>query len=140
MSEEEKQTPETEPVQETTEPAAEEMKQDSAEKAGKAKKESKKKDKGYTLTQEQMEAAELAAKQLESVKDQFVRLSAEYDNYRKRTAKEKDSLYQDAKADTIREFLAVYDNLERAMWMRWRYAPGDFAAIMTGRRWRGPFR
>jgi len=115
MSEEEKQTPETEPVQETTEPAAEEMKQDSAEKAGKAKKESKKKDKGYTLTQEQMEAAELAAKQLESVKDQFVRLSAEYDNYRKRTAKEKDSLYQDAKADTIREFLAVYDNLERAM-------------------------
>ena len=61
-----------------------------------------------------MEAAELAAKQLESVKDQFVRLSAEYDNYRKRTAKEKDGLYQDAKADTIKEFLAVYDNLERA--------------------------
>ena len=58
---------------------------------------------------------ELAAKQLESVKDQFVRLTAEYDNYRKRTAKEKDSLYQDAKADTIREFLAVYDNLERAV-------------------------
>ena len=62
-----------------------------------------------------MEAAELAAKQLESVKDQFVRLTAEYDNYRKRTAKEKDALYQDAKADTIREFLAVYDNLERAV-------------------------
>jgi len=114
MSEEEKQTPETEPVQETAEPAAEETKQDSAEKAGKPKKESKKKEK-YTLTQEQMEAAELAAKQLESVKDQFVRLSAEYDNYRKRTAKEKESLYEDAKADTIREFLAVYDNLERAM-------------------------
>ena len=62
-----------------------------------------------------MEAAELAAEQLESVKDQFVRLTAEYDNYRKRTAKEKDSLYQDAKADTIKEFLAVYDNLERAL-------------------------
>ena len=64
---------------------------------------------------EQMEAAELAARQLESVKDQFVRLTAEYDNYRKRTAKEKDNLYQDAKADTIKEFLAVYDNLERAV-------------------------
>ena len=62
-----------------------------------------------------MEAAELAARQLESVKDQFVRLTAEYDNYRKRTAKEKDNLYQDAKADTIKEFLAVYDNLERAV-------------------------
>ena len=61
-----------------------------------------------------MEAAELAAKQLESVKDQFVRLTAEYDNYRKRTTKEKENIYQDAKGDTIKEFLAVYDNLERA--------------------------
>ena len=61
-----------------------------------------------------MEAAELAAKQLESVKDQFVRLTAEYDNYRKRTTKEKENLYQDAKGDTIKESLAVYDNLERA--------------------------
>ena len=85
--------------------------------AGKAEKPRgrKKKEKTYTLTQAQMEAAELAAKQLESVKDQFVRLTAEYDNYRKRTAKEKDALYQDAKADTIKEFLAVYDNLERAV-------------------------
>ena len=86
-----------------------------AEKTEKAPKGRKKKEKTYTLTREQMEAAELAAKQLESVKDQFVRLTAEYDNYRKRTAKEKDSLYQDAKADTIKEFLAVYDNLERAV-------------------------
>ena len=73
------------------------------------------KEKTYTLTREQMEAAELAARQLESVKDQFVRLTAEYDNYRKRTAKEKDSIYQDARADTVKEFLAVYDNLERAV-------------------------
>lgn len=57
---------------------------------------------------------ELAAKQLESVKDQFIRQTAEYENYRKRTTKEKEGIYQDAKADTIKEFLAVYDNLERA--------------------------
>ena len=57
---------------------------------------------------------ELVAKQLESVKDQFVRQTAEYENYRKRTTKEKENIYQDAKADTIKEFLAVYDNLERA--------------------------
>ena len=88
--------------------------QEPAEKTGKSKKK-KEKEKTYTLTQRQMEAAELAAKQLESVKDQFVRLTAEYDNYRKRTTKEKDNIYQDAKADTIKEFLAVYDNLERAM-------------------------
>ena len=75
----------------------------------------KEKEKTYTLTREQMEAAELAAKQLETVKDQYTRLAAEYDNYRKRTAKEKESIYQDAKIDTIQEFLAVYDNLERAV-------------------------
>ena len=85
------------------------------EKEERTKKEPKKKEKTYTLTREQMESAELAAKQLASVKDQFVRLTAEYDNYRKRTAKEKDSIYQDAKADTVKEFLAVYDNLERAV-------------------------
>ena len=63
----------------------------------------------------QSESADPLLTELESVKDQFVRLTAEYDNYRKRTAKEKDNLYQDAKADTIKEFLAVYDNLERAL-------------------------
>jgi len=59
---------------------------------------------GIHLTREQVEQMELAAKQLESVKEQFVRLTAEYDNYRKRTTKEKDNIYQDAKADTIKEF------------------------------------
>ena len=58
---------------------------------------------------------ELAVKQLETTKDQFTRLSAEYDNYRKRTTKEKDNIYQDAKADTVEAFLDVYDNLVRAV-------------------------
>lgn len=48
-------------------------------------------------------------------KEQFLRLAAEYDNYRKRTAKEKESLWADAKADTVQAFLPVYDNLERAL-------------------------
>ena len=119
MSEETKQPAEETPEEPKEQPQEEappaEESAESAEKAEKAPKGKKKKEKTYTLTQAQMEAAELAAEQLESVKDQFVRLTAEYDNYRKRTAKEKDSLYQDAKADTIREFLAVYDNLERAV-------------------------
>ena len=75
---------------------------------------SKKKKGGITFTKEQVEQMEQAVKQLETTKDQFARLAAEYDNYRKRTAKEKETLYQDAKAETIKEFLAVYDNLERA--------------------------
>ena len=110
---EEQAAPQEAPQEEA--PPAEE--QSAGETAGKAEKArgKKKKEKTYTLTQAQMEAAELAAQQLESVKDQFVRLTAEYDNYRKRTAKEKDNLYQDAKADTIKAFLGVYDNLERAV-------------------------
>ena len=109
MSEETKQpTPEEEIPAEETAPVEE-----TAEKA--EKKAKKKKEKTYTLTREQMEAAELAVKQLEASKEQFVRLTAEYDNYRKRTAKEKDNIYQDAKIDTVKEFLAVYDNLERAV-------------------------
>ena len=48
-------------------------------------------------------------------KEQFLRLAAEYDNYRKRTAKEKENLWTDAKADTVQAFLPVYDNLERAV-------------------------
>ena len=48
-------------------------------------------------------------------KEQFLRLAAEYDNYRKRTAKEKENLWTDAKADTVQAFLPVYDNLERAL-------------------------
>ena len=121
MNEETKQpaeeTPEEpkEAPQEETSPAGEAAEPDEkAEKPPKGKKK-KEKEKTYTLTAEQMEAAEKAVKQLESVKDQFVRLTAEYDNYRKRTAKEKENLYQDAKADTIKAFLEVYDNLERAV-------------------------
>ena len=108
LEQEEPETPETQAGPEQEAPQAEEE----AEKT--EKKPKKKKEKGYTFTREQVEQMELAAKQLESVKDQFTRLTAEYDNYRKRTTKEKDGIYQDAKADTIKAFLAVYDNLERA--------------------------
>ena len=68
----------------------------------------------FTFTREQVEQMEQAAKQAEINREHLVRVTAEYENYRKRTVKEKESLYQTAKADTIREFLAVYDNLERA--------------------------
>ena len=56
----------------------------------------------FTVTREQMEKMEGLAKQLAEEHDQYLRLAAEYDNYRKRTAKEKESLYGDAKADTVK--------------------------------------
>ena len=76
----------------------------------------------FTVTREQMELMEGLAGQLAAANDQHLRLLAEYDNYRKRTQKEKETIYQDAKMDTIKKFLAVYDNLERGVA---QYAEGD---------------
>ncbi len=53
--------------------------------------------------------------QVAQQEDKFLRLAAEYDNYRRRTAKEKESIWNDAKADAAVAFLPVYDNLERAL-------------------------
>lgn len=113
MSEETKEPLEETPVTAETAETEQEKTPENQEPEKKAKKKEKK-EKGITFTREQVEKMELAVKQLESVKDQFTRLNAEYDNYRKRTTKEKDGIYQDAKGDTIKTFLAVYDNLERA--------------------------
>ena len=55
-------------------------------------------------------AAEYAA-----LNDKYLRLCAEYDNFRKRSQKERDSLYADIKAETLKKFLPVYDNLVRAL-------------------------
>ena len=44
-----------------------------------------------------------------------MRLAAEYDNFRKRTAKEKEQSYTNGKADAVEKLLPVYDNLERAL-------------------------
>ena len=69
----------------------------------------------FTVTKEQMEKMEGLAKALAEEQDKYLRLAAEYDNYRKRTAKEKESIYADAKIDTIKGMLGVYDNLERGI-------------------------
>ena len=47
--------------------------------------------------------------------DAYLRLAAEFDNFRKRTAKEKEASYGNGKADAIAKLLPVYDDLERAM-------------------------
>ena len=47
--------------------------------------------------------------------DSYLRLAADYDNFRKRTVKEKEASYGNGKADTVGKLLPVYDNLERAL-------------------------
>ena len=69
----------------------------------------------FTVTREQMEKMEGLAKLVSDVNDKYLRLAAEYDNYRKRTAREKEHVYSDAKIDTIKPFLGVLDNLERGV-------------------------
>ena len=49
--------------------------------------------------------------------DKYLRLMAEYDNFRKRSQKEKDALYADSIVQVIREWLPVIDNLDRAEWV-----------------------
>ncbi|MFD3157593.1 nucleotide exchange factor GrpE [Haloimpatiens sp. FM7330] len=53
--------------------------------------------------------------QLDSLKDRLERTTAEYDNYRKRTSKEKERIYTDACEDILKTVLPVMDNLERAV-------------------------
>ena len=59
--------------------------------------------------------AELLREQVDSLNDKLLRTMAEYDNFRKRTQKEKDASYANGKADAIGKLLPVYDNLERAL-------------------------
>ena len=47
--------------------------------------------------------------------DSYLRLAADYDNFRKRTMKEKEQAYGNGKADAVEKLLPVYDNLERAL-------------------------
>lgn len=86
-------------------------------KGSKEKEKDSKKDKKKAAA----EAAKLETRNAElekaiaEEKDRYARLAAEYDNYRKRTARELDGRYADAKADTWKSLLAVVDNFERAL-------------------------
>lgn len=76
------------------------------------KKEDKKEGKA---AEEKKEEQSSPAEELKGANDRYLRLLAEYDNYRKRSQKEKDGLYADIKSDTVAKFLPVYDNLVRAL-------------------------
>ena len=103
MQENELETEAAEPQAETKQ---EETKQE--ETAAKAEKADKKKVKKL---EEELAAANAKAEELN---ERYVRMLAEYDNFRKRTAKERESVYSDAYLDALGNILPVLDNLERA--------------------------
>ncbi len=53
--------------------------------------------------------------QLAAEKDKYLRLLAEYDNFRRRSQKEKENIYTDVRGETLKKFLPVYDSLWRAL-------------------------
>lgn len=64
---------------------------------------------------EEKSGADDCAAKVQVEHDRYLRLAAEYDNYRKRSARERESIYSDVRADTVTKFLPVYDNLVRAL-------------------------
>ena len=66
-------------------------------------------------TEQAISESEQLRQELAEEKDRYLRLAAEYDNFRKRSQKERESLYTDLRAETVGKFLPVYDNLERAL-------------------------
>jgi molecular chaperone GrpE len=58
--------------------------------------------------------AEALQEKLNEANDKYLRMLAEYDNYRRRSQKERESIYADVRADTVKKLLPVYDNLARA--------------------------
>lgn len=87
-------------------------------KKNKTEKESAPAEPEQTPVQETPEApseAQQLQEKLAAEHDAHLRLAAEYDNFRKRTQKEKDASYANGRADTVAKLLPVYDNLARAM-------------------------
>lgn len=105
------------------EPVAEEVEAaEAVEAAEPTEAEPKKKDKEWKKEARRFEAELIESKkQLEEAQaalaaenDKYLRMMAEYDNFRRRTAKEREGLYADAYADLLTKILPVLDNLERA--------------------------
>ena len=107
---EDKKTPESQQEPEIKSEAKAEA--NKAEEKPADKKQDKKESKA---AEEKKEEQSSPAEELKGANDRYLRLLAEYDNYRKRSQKEKDSLYADIKSDTVAKFLPVYDNLVRAL-------------------------
>lgn len=89
--------------QKNTKKAKEETKAPETEKAGAAKAEEKTDDASTKLQEE-----------LNNTKEQYMRLAAEYDNYRKRSVKEREGIFTDAKVTIFEQLLPVLDNFDRA--------------------------
>ena len=101
---EEEEKEELSPENTEAEAAAETAEETPEETPAKEKKAKKKKEKGPSKDEE-----------IAALNDKYLRLYAEYDNFRRRSQKEKSDIYAEVKANAVADFLPVYDNLVRAL-------------------------
>jgi len=78
-------------------------------------------------TTEEKTETELLSEEVASLKDKLLRTAAEFENFKKRTAKEKEDFYTYSVCSTVEKFLPVKDNLERAV-----AAEGDEGSLAEG--------
>ncbi len=97
------------------EPDKEQQKVPEAEKAQETAPQTEPETEATAAEEAPKEAPKAADDELAALNDKYLRICAEYDNYRRRSQKEKESLYGDVKAEAVKSFLPVYDNLERAL-------------------------
>ena len=89
--------------------------EETAEKAEDGiKKEKKKAKKADAEIAELKESVLAKENEIAELNDKYLRLYAEYDNFRRRSAKEREGIYFDAKSDTLKNILPILDNMERA--------------------------
>lgn len=107
--------------------------------SGEAKTEEKEKEKETKADRKKVKKTEARVAELEKKlaeyedalkdrDDKYLRLAAEYDNYRRRTQKEKESVYSDAYGDALKQLLPVIDNLELAA----KQTGGDAESVRAG--------
>ena len=110
--EQEEKIPAEEAAQSEAPGSGEQAAEAAADNGAKSDKKDKKAEKAEKKAEKKLSACE---EQLNAERDRYLRLLAEYDNYRKRSTRERENIYSDALTDTVTKFLPVYDNLVRAL-------------------------
>ena len=112
-------------TEETVKDACDNAEADTEKSSKQEKKKQKKLESEIEELQKKLAEADEA---LAEANDKYARLYAEYDNYRKRTAKEREGIYTDAYVDAVSEILPILDNFERAL----QYKDADAENVTRG--------
>lgn len=111
----EQAAPETAPPEPETQAAPEKPSEKDARRAEKEAAHAEKKAEKAEKKAEKAPTKKTLEEELAAERDKYLRLLAEYDNFRRRSAKERENIYTDVRCETLKKFLPVYDSLSRAL-------------------------